>query len=309
MPFCGLFSLARFRPRRLERGSSVRFRRLHDGFGAEVLGFDVPAPTPPDDIEQLKRALDEYQFLLFRYGKQIPPDRQVEITSWFGPPADNSGEGRLWSVLHNEDDAGRRKLPFHSDFTYTDSPIKIISLHAVELPPGGSSTSFVSGIHAWATLPADRQQSLASLTLRHRHVPTMSGPLSADGQPTHPLQPPREFVAEHPVRLIHPRTGQPVLFVTEYHADRVRQLNSDESDRLIHEIFAHLYGPGQVYVHQWQLYDLVIWDNIALQHARRDEADTALGARALQRVALNEVTYPELIARAWEQQRRELQGI
>ena len=49
---------------------------------------------------------------------------------------------------------------------------------------------------------------------------------------------------------------------------------------------------------------------MALQHARRDEAEVAHGGRAMQRVALNEVTYPELIARAWDQQkRRELQGI
>jgi taurine dioxygenase len=280
--------------------------------GAEVVDFDVLAPTPWGQVEELKGALDEYQLLLFRCGQPIPPDRQVEITSWFGPPADNAGTGRLWSVLHNDDDAGRRKLPFHSDFTYTDSPIKIISLHAIELPPGGSSTSFASGVHAWATLPPDRQQLLAGMTLRHRHIPTVGvgGSPEAADEPDHPLQPPKEFVAEHPVRLVHPRTGQPVLFVTEYHADRVHEVDPEESDRLLREILAHMYEPENVYVHRWQLYDFLIWDNLALQHARRDEAVIVDGPRAMQRVALNEVTYPELIDRAWQQQkRRALQGI
>jgi taurine dioxygenase len=82
-----------------------------------------------------------------------------------------------------------------------------------------------------------------------------------------------------------------------------------DSDRVIGDVLAHLYESGQEYLHVWELYDLLIWDNVALQHARREEADVARGPRAMQRVALNEVTYPELIARAWEQQRRsELQG-
>jgi taurine dioxygenase len=280
--------------------------------GAEVFDFDVLAPTPAEDIEELKGALDEYQLLLFRDGRLIPPDRQVEMTGWFGPPADNAGTGRLWSVLHNDDDAGRRKLPFHSDFTYTDSPIKIISLHAIELPAGGSSTSFASGAHAWVTLPPDRQHLLEGMTLRHRHISTIgagASPQSSD-QPAHPLQPPKEFVAEHPVCLVHPRTGQPVLLVTEYHAERIREVDQEESDRLLGEILAHMYEPENVYVHRWELYDFLIWDNLALQHARQDEAEIADGARAMQRVALNEVTYPELIARAWQQQkRRALQGI
>jgi taurine dioxygenase len=284
----------------------MRFRPLHDAFGAEVLDFDVLSPTAAEDVEELKRALSDHQLLLFRYGQRVPPDRQVEMTSWFGPPVDNAGDGRLWSVLHNDDDAGRRKLPFHSDFTYTESPIKIISLQATELPPGGSSTSFVSGAHAWATLPPERQAVLAGMTLRHRHVPTAGAeaPQSGADEPTHPLQTPKEFVAEHPVRLLHPRTGQPVLFVTEHHAYRVREVDQEESDRLIQEMFAHLYAPDQEYLHRWELYDLLIWDNVALQHARREEADVARGPRAMQRVALNEVTYPELIARAWEQQKR-----
>jgi taurine dioxygenase len=290
----------------------VHFRSLHDAIGAEVLDFDVLASTPPEEVEELKRALDEYQLLLFRDGQLIPPDRQVEMTGWFGPPADNAGTGRLWSVLRNEDDAGRRQLPFHSDFTYTDSPIKIISLQAIELPAGGSSTSFASGAHAWATLSPERQQLLAGMTLRHRHIPTVGvvGSSAAASEPAHPLQPPKEFVAEHPVRLVHPRTGQPVLLVTEYHAERICEVDQEESDRLLREILAHMYQPENVYVHHWQLYDFLIWDNLALQHARADEAQIVDGPRAMQRVALNEVTYPELIARAWQQQkRRELQGI
>lgn len=274
----------------------MRFRRLHEDFGVEVIDFDVLTGTADDDIEELQRALDEHQLLLFRRGEKITPERQVEISSWFGPPADNAGDGQLWSVLRNEDPGGRRQLAFHSDFTYTDVPIKVISLHAIELPPASTTTSFVSSLHAWDTLPPDRQQLLSGMTLRHVYAPAYR-------------ENSLEYVADHPIRLPHPRTGRPVLLVTEHHAERIHEVDRDESDRLLAELFAHLYAPERVYVHQWELYDLLVWDNVALQHARREAADLADGPRAMQRVAMNEATFAELTARAWEQQRRrQLEG-
>ena len=33
-------------------------------------------------------------------------------------------------------------------------------------------------------------------------------------------------------------------------------------------LYAHLYDPANVYAHEWQPNDLVIWDNLTVQHAR-----------------------------------------
>jgi taurine dioxygenase len=277
----------------------MQLRPLHEALGIEVIDFDVLAPATPDEVAELRRAYDEHHLLVFRDGPRIPPERQVEMTAWFGPPppVDNTGRGQLWTVLSNENDAGRLQLPFHSDFTYTDAPIKGISLHALELPAGGTTTSFVSGVWGWATLPHERQEMLDGLTVRHTYDSRIG-----DALPT--------FTAVHPLCLRHPRTGTPILFVTEHHAVRVEELEPAESDRVLQELFAHLYARDNVYVHEWRLHDFVVWDNLVAQHAREVQAETVDGPRALQRVALNDVTYDELIARATEQQRlRELQGV
>ena len=107
---------------------------------------------------------------------------------------------------------GIRPTPFHSDHTFTDVPVKGVALHAIHVPPSGTATSFVSGVLAWATLPKDRQELLAPLTRADRHHSVV-----ADDMPV--------FVAEHPVRLLHPRTGRPILFVTEWHAERILELD------------------------------------------------------------------------------------
>ena len=67
-----------------------------------------------------------------------------------------------------------------------------------------------------------------------------------------------------------------------------------ESDELIDAIFAELYEPSNVYVHHWTVGDLVIWDNLLLQHGRPANPNSV--RRSLRRVMMNTVTTPEIIA-------------
>jgi alpha-ketoglutarate-dependent taurine dioxygenase len=266
----------------------MRFRPLHRDLGAEVIGFDVQRGGTPEEIAELRRAYDAFGLLLFRGGGRIAPERQVEIARWFGPPdpVDNTGDGDFVSVLRNEEAAGSMELPFHSDLTYTDCPIKAICLHALDVPAGGTSTSFVSGRAAWRKLPAPLRAELADKTLRHLYVSRM------------PEYDWPDFVADHPLRLAHPRTGEPILFVTEHHAERILELDGPRSREVLDSLFATLYAPEARYEHWWRRGDLLMWDNLVLQHARTRRSDPGEGRRALQRVALAEVGLQELVDRA-----------
>lgn len=266
----------------------MRFRPLHPDFGAEVLDFDIERGGSDDEIAQLRKAYDEYAMLLFRGAGRLRHERHVEVASWFGPPppVDNSGRGNFVSVLQNGDAAGSIVLPFHSDLTYTDDPIRAICLQAIELPEGPTSTTFVSGIAAWNSLPAALQDELDGLTLRH----VLDSSVTGFDWPT--------FIADHPVKYLHPRTGKPILFVTEHHATRILELDEARSDEIIKRLFAYLYAAERRYEHVWQLNDVLMWDNLALQHARTEHSDPGRGKRALQRVALSDVTLDEHIERA-----------
>lgn len=262
----------------------MEIRKLHDRFGAEVLGLDVAGPVAAGEVDALREAFDRHQLLLFRCGERLAPDRQVEISSWFGPISLHF-DGLPWTVLHNQNSVGSAKLPFHSDFSFTEQPLAGLSLQAIALPPGGSSTSFASALCAWETLSPERQAQLAPMTLRHCEASHLYTPWPA-------------MTFDHPLRLPHPRNGRPVLFLTENHAERIHELPADESDRLIAELIAHLYSPAHVYEHRWTLYDLVVWDNIAVQHARTAEAPLSEGERAVQRVSLNSIGISDMVERA-----------
>jgi taurine dioxygenase len=92
----------------------------------------------------------------------------------------------------------------------------------------------------------------------------------------------------------HPRTGEELLFVNEQHGWRFAAMSQQQSDRLFDEVFAHLYRPEAVYEHRWAAGDVIVWDNLALQHGRRANPNSV--RRSLRRVALNDVSNDEMVA-------------
>jgi len=262
----------------------MQIRPLPGPLGAEVLGFDVLHENSEAAIVELREAFDKYHWLLFRGKAALSPERQVEISGWFGPPVDDLFEGRLWTRFSNESKAGSVALPFHSDYTFLESPMKGISLHALEIPSGGTATLFASGTRAWARLPDALKARLADLKARHIRR-------GEKGEPTPP-----EFAksAVYPVRFSHPRTGQPILFVSDLLTESIVGLEPAESAELLIELQGKLYADDNVHEHNWQRFDLVVWDNLAVQHSRRENPAGA-GKRTFQRVALNEKAYAEMM--------------
>lgn len=63
------------------------------------------------------------------------------------------------------------------------------------------------------------------------------------------------------------------------------ELPLEEGEALLQDLFARLYAPDNVYSHYWRTDDVIIWDNIALQHARPAEAGVA--PRHLRRLSLD----------------------
>lgn len=164
--------------------------------------------------------------------------------------------------------------------SYLDHPILGISLHAVSLPRIPTPTAFVSNAMAWSALPDDLREEVRSLTLQH----FFSG-YRYDGWP--------DFEAFHPVCLRHPKTKHELLFVTAQHATRLVEVDARRSDELIRLMYDHIYKSEHEYVHEWHPHDLLIWDNLALQHTRARASQASEGSRVLQRVMLGRVGFTE----------------
>lgn len=260
---------------------------LPQGFGAEVLDFDVQNGGDSDDVARLQQAFGDHHLLIFRADGQITPDRQLEITGWLGPII---VEGTAWTVLDNAEPAGRKELPFHSDITFVQFPLAGISLYPQELPANSTSTTYVSNAVAWQQLPEALQKELRNLKARHyfdaSHEVGFDWPV---------------FEYWHPVCLLHPKTGQPLLFVTEHHVDRIENMTEMRGVELLKKLCAVLYAPERRYEHFWRRGDLVIWDNLAIQHARTRAAELSQGRRVMRRVQLGKIGFIEQLNRARQQ--------
>jgi alpha-ketoglutarate-dependent taurine dioxygenase len=75
-----------------------------------------------------------------------------------------------------------------------------------------------------------------------------------------------------------------VLYASEQMTKEIVGLSPDESESLLGEVFAHLYDPKSSWDHDWRQRDFIVWDNIAMQHARKNVVVEG-PARTLRKVA------------------------
>ncbi|MCA9504682.1 MAG: TauD/TfdA family dioxygenase [Spirochaetaceae bacterium] len=251
--------------------------------GVEILGVELARTIDAQTFEALEDALARHALLLFR-NQSLDPETQVDFLARFGAPLIENDGGRPFQyVSHTRDDGilGEARFAFHSDHAFMDDPIELISLYGEEVPPGCVGTTFVNARAAAAELPEALHERIAARRARHAIDPAAdasrvaieAGPL-ADDLPH----------AWHPALRTCRRTGEPILYVSEQQTDRVEGLSQEESRALLAELFAHLAQPRFRYDHAWREGDLVIWDNVALQHARG--ALTSDVPRSLRRVSV-----------------------
>jgi taurine dioxygenase len=272
---------------------TIRAIPLSERLGVEVQGLDLREPLSAAQRGELLALMDVHAMLVFR-GQKLSPEGQISVVNLFGPVADEYEEGRLYTELSNKGGRlGEGPLPFHSDLTYTPSPFLYISLYGETLQGAAAPTEFVSLVRGYSTLPRELKARVEgrSTTHMHQHVE------GADVIRTLPDFAPEPDKSEYPtleqfprwtwpVVRTHPRTGKPMLYVSEMHSHIVGP-DREEAEALLADLFNHLYARENVYTHHWAEGDLVLWDNLAVQHGRRSFA--GLGAvRTLRRVIATE---------------------
>ena len=234
----------------------------------------------------MRRVFDEHHLLLVR-GPVVSGEAQTAFVARFGPLIAERG---LWGYVSNARDDGivrEGPLLFHSDFAFTQMPVWGISLHALEIPPSGSTTMFANAMAA--ALPADLRRRLDGK--RVLNVYDFGRP---DDRPMRLDEvDPRSPRTEHPIIGAHPRSGAEVVMANELHTDHVVGVPPAESAALLADLFAVLYDDANVYEHHWAVGDLVLWDNVAVHHGRRGFPPAE--RRTLQRVTLGLYTPSESV--------------
>jgi taurine dioxygenase len=82
-----------------------------------------------------------------------------------------------------------------------------------------------------------------------------------------PSEQPRLADAMHLVFTPHPQSGRVALYVNGY-TKRIAGFDIDESDWLLARLTEHTETNAPRYLHKWRNGDVIVWDNVGIQHRR-----------------------------------------
>jgi taurine dioxygenase len=268
--------------------------RLGKHLGARITGVDLSQPLDDATFARISKAFFDNEVVVFPRQK-LTPEQHIAFTRRFGALEHHvRKEARLPDhpeifILSNILDDGGKAIGaqdagrfWHSDLSYKREPSLLSALYAVTIPvrdgkPLGD-TRFASTTAAYEALPETMKQRLQRLKNLHSYRDYRLKNYAAQQED---LRRGIRTVQEHaptpeqlasvpdmatPVVRTHPVTGRRGLFVSEGHTSHMADMPREEGDALLRQLYAHITQPEFVYTHSWAPGDLLLWDNIAVQH-------------------------------------------
>lgn len=279
---------------------TIEIEPLGGPFGVRITGLDLSKTPDEGALAVVEAAFRETPMLVFPGQTGMPIEVQVALVGRFATVLEERLPGDRHSFVSNDDghgtddmNAGYREGPLtpHMDYTYTPYPADVISLFALAVPDGGTHTRFYSNVRPLEVMPEALRREIDGYSILCAHDLARMRP---DARPafegrTDPDAPTQSRV--WPLVRRHPkREGVDFLMCTLQQTERILELSDEangdrESRALLGRLFdEYLYVPENEWVHRWQPGDLVVWDNLALQHGR-EACPRSHGARSLRRVA------------------------
>lgn len=226
-------------------------------FGLEVI-FDLSRGLTQEDGAALRDLFYRHKLLLFS-GQNLTREQQFAVLEHIGP-VDRASS--LDFVAPDDQVLGTRHLAFHSDLHFAPFPAEGVSLLALDVEEQPSYTAFVDASAAYRRLPEAVTSRLEGrLSVRAATPGVYEDELPYD-------LPEGMHSMERDVVMIHPETGEPIVYVARCSTSRIVGLDREESAELLHKLYACIYDETHMLKHWWRNGDLLIWDNLALQHAR-----------------------------------------
>ena len=271
----------------------LKFERLTAHVGARVKGFEPSAMGHSEAERALRGALRRYKLLTFRL-PDFSVDHQIKFAGMFGEISErgsgygSAAPGKTEYVSNSRGDGtlGNGPFHYHHDHLFYERPLSVLMLYGIEIPSSGTATKFRDEHGFYKSLPEETQASLKGIDALHmldfRTDERGNTERYLRSDATEPEAPScwRPFVWRNP------QTGQRQLLLSPAIED-FRGISRQDGFELLRgllRIGRHEDDPQTTYVHQWQVGDLVVWDNVALAHAR-PPFDTS-EARTLRRTAV-----------------------
>ena len=244
-----------------------------------LVEIDLPTLLSGELADELRALLEERSVIAIR-GLEIDDVQQVAIARTLGKVED-SVVGEIYKVSFDEKEnpigarTNRATFFWHIDRTDLDVPPFASILSAKVLTPTGGQTEFVNTYAAYEALPDDEKGQIEELQVLHCLETAFldAFPNPSEQQLAHWRKMPKKV---HPL-VWHHRSGRKSLVLSNS-ATFVDGMDEAVGRALLDRLLAWATQPQFVYTHEWQLHDLVIWNNTGAMHRVR-EYDPDYGRR------------------------------
>jgi alpha-ketoglutarate-dependent taurine dioxygenase len=246
--------------------------RLGPHVGLRVTGMDARELVSPEGAEQCRAAVEAHGVVVYR-GVSLSDEQLLALSRRLGevvvPPVQDSGD--LPEVATITMDPAKSRLAalrkgnflWHIDGTHDAQPQKATLLAAWAVDPAGGDTEFASTYAAFEALPEAEKEEITGLEVVHRFARPMhlSFPDATEEQRAGWQ---RVSPRVHPL-VWKRRDGRRSLMIGST-ADVIVGWTPEASRELLDRLEAWSTQPRFSYRHQWQVGDLVIWDNTGMLH-------------------------------------------
>lgn len=158
------------------------------------------------------------------------------------------------------------EVVWHSDNSYRERPLSYSALYALEVPPRGGNTGFANMYLALKALDPALRRRIEGRTLKHDMTYNSAGDLREGFQPVADV---RDAPGpSHPIIRTHPETGCNALYLGRRPNAYINGLSVAESEELLNALWAHATQDKFTWHHEWQVGDILIWDNRCVMHHR-----------------------------------------
>jgi taurine dioxygenase len=256
-------------------------RQLHPGFACEVVGLPLWEQLDEGTVAGLRELYAQHGVLVFR--RQALNEAELaafcalfgalELTvrsDWASPTVPEV------TVLSNLKDGlgrpigglGDGELQWHSDQSYMLEPATGAALYALELPPAGGETFWVDLRAAYAALPRQLRARISGKRGIFDYAKRLAGYSRETDQQISEEARRQTPPVSHALVRAHPETGDRSLYLDSTTTIGVDYMDTATGLALLDELYESATRDEFVYAHQWQVGDLVLWDNGFTMHRR-----------------------------------------
>lgn len=257
----------------------IEVRPLTGVLGAEIFGVDLRESLAPQAWDEIRQAFADHQVILFP-DQPVSHEQHLAFARNFGQvirlPQLHSVDGypEVQIIRRLATDTGRVVGEnWHADSSYLEEPPGAVVMRAVEVPPYGGDTGFLSMYAAYEALSPAYKEMIAPLNVVHSATRIFGSAYLAQGRKFNASGAKTDLdiaagdrEVSHPLVCTHAQSGRKFLYLNKTYSQRIEGFTNEESAPIMAYLHDHCARFDFTCRARWHKDQILIWDNRCTMH-------------------------------------------